>query len=145
MMQIPARPFDFPLARDRVALVIIDMQRDFIELGGFGASLGNDVRPLQAIVPTVARLLAGFRAAGLPIFHTREGYFALGNCDPFSGANVLARGIVGDLAGKLVVASPVYKQHFCLRTGICLEDMTVTVPVWRVVQRNGRILVSEER
>ncbi len=79
----------------------------------------------------------------LAIFHTREGYFALGNRDPFSGANVLARGIVGDLTGKLVVASPVYKQHFCLRTGICLEDMNVTVPVWRVVVRNGRVLVSE--
>ena len=41
MTQIPARPFDFPLARDQVALIIIDMQRDFVEPGGFGASLGR--------------------------------------------------------------------------------------------------------
>jgi nitrite reductase (NADH) small subunit len=79
----------------------------------------------------------------LAIFNTDEGYFALGNCDPFSGANVLARGIIGDIGGKLVVASPVYKQHFCLRTGICLEDMSVTVPVWRVNVRNGRVFVCE--
>ncbi|REH38986.1 nitrite reductase (NADH) small subunit [Paraperlucidibaca baekdonensis] len=79
----------------------------------------------------------------LAIFSTNEGYFALGNGDPFSGANVLARGIIGDISGKLVVASPVYKQHFCLRTGICLEDMSVSVPVWRVSVRDGRICVSE--
>jgi nicotinamidase-related amidase len=48
------------------------MQRDFVEPGGFGASLGNDVSRLGAIVPTVAQLLAGFRRAGLPVIHTRE-------------------------------------------------------------------------
>jgi nitrite reductase/ring-hydroxylating ferredoxin subunit len=41
------------------------------------------------------------------------------------------------------VASPVYKQHFCLRTGICMEDMSVTVPVWRVTVRDGRLFVTE--
>ncbi|MGV6848940.1 MAG: cysteine hydrolase family protein [Marinibacterium sp.] len=71
-MQIKADPFDFSCQRATLGLVIIDMQRDFIEPGGFGASLGNDVTRLSAIVPTVARLLAGFRAAGLPVFHTRE-------------------------------------------------------------------------
>ena len=72
MTDIPACPFAFPLDRDRVALIVIDMQRDFIEPGGFGASLGNDVSLLSAIVPTVRRLLDGFRAAGLPVIHTRE-------------------------------------------------------------------------
>jgi nicotinamidase-related amidase len=48
------------------------MQRDFVEPGGFGASLGNDVRLLQAIIPATRRLLDGFRAAGLPVIHTRE-------------------------------------------------------------------------
>ena len=69
---IQADPFPFPFARETIALVVIDMQRDFLEDGGFGASLGNDVARTRAIVPTVAHLLAGFRAAGLPIFHTRE-------------------------------------------------------------------------
>src|SRR3989442_12031796 len=50
---------------------------------------------------------------------------ALGNHDPFSGANVLSRGIVGDLKGELVVASPGYKQHFSLATGRRLEDNPV--------------------
>ncbi|WP_279480130.1 cysteine hydrolase [Aureimonas sp. SK2] len=67
-----ALPFPFALDTSRVGLVVIDMQRDFLEPGGFGESLGNDVRPLQAIVPTVATLIAGFRQAGRPVIHTRE-------------------------------------------------------------------------
>ena len=62
---LTARPADFPLDRGKVALLVIDMQRDFIEEGGFGAALGNDVSRLRAIIPTVARLLDGFRAAVL--------------------------------------------------------------------------------
>jgi nicotinamidase-related amidase len=72
MRQISADPFAFPFNRDSLGLIIIDMQRDFVEPGGFGASLGNDVSRLGAIVPTVAQLLAGFRRAGLPVIHTRE-------------------------------------------------------------------------
>jgi nicotinamidase-related amidase len=72
MSAIPAQPFPFPYQRETLALIVIDMQRDFIEPGGFGASLGNDVTLLQAIVPATARLIAAFRAAGLPVIHTRE-------------------------------------------------------------------------
>lgn len=72
MTTIDARPFTLDLDRGRCALIVIDMQRDFIEPGGFGASLGNDVGRLQAIVPTVALLIDGFRRAGRPIYHTRE-------------------------------------------------------------------------
>lgn len=54
---------------------------------------------------------------------------AIDNLDPFSKANVLSRGIVGDLKGELVVASPIYKQHFSLLTGQCLEDADVRVGV----------------
>lgn len=57
MTEIHAAPFPFPFARDQIGLVMIDMQRDFIEPGGFGASLGNDVGLLGAIVPTAQRLL----------------------------------------------------------------------------------------
>lgn len=56
--------------------------------------------------------------------------FALDNYDPFSDANVLARGIVGDLQGRWVVAAPIYKQHFCLADGQCLEDAQVRVTTW---------------
>lgn len=67
-----AQPFPFAFDRGRTAVVVIDMQRDFVERGGFGESLGNDVTRLQAIIPTVARLIAGARAAGVPVIHTRE-------------------------------------------------------------------------
>ena len=71
-MEIAADPFPFACQPSTLGLVVIDMQRDFVEPGGFGETLGNDVSRLGAIVPTVARLLAGFRSAGLPVIHTRE-------------------------------------------------------------------------
>jgi nicotinamidase-related amidase len=72
MATVAAQPFDFDLDPATTALIVIDMQRDFVEPGGFGAALGNDVALLRAIIPAVARLLAGCRAAGLPVIHTRE-------------------------------------------------------------------------
>jgi len=68
--------------------------------------------------------------------------YALDNHDPFSHANVLARGIVGDLNGELVVASPIYKQHFSLVTGRCLEDADVSVPVYRARVQGDWVLVQ---
>ncbi|MEX0604373.1 MAG: nitrite reductase small subunit NirD [Marinobacter sp.] len=56
--------------------------------------------------------------------------FAIGHFDPCSGADVLARGITGDIKGEPVVASPIYKQHFSLLTGQCLEDDSIRVPVF---------------
>ncbi|MGO4723767.1 MULTISPECIES: cysteine hydrolase family protein [unclassified Inquilinus] len=72
MAMVRARPFDFPFSPATLALVVIDMQRDFLEPGGFGASLGNDVSLLAPAVPAARRLIAGFRAAGLPVIHTME-------------------------------------------------------------------------
>jgi nitrite reductase (NADH) small subunit len=73
------------------------------------------------------------------IFNVNSEFFALDAIDPFSNAAVLSRGIVGDLKGHLVVASPVYKQHFNLRTGECLEDETVTLATYSVRDNNGVI------
>lgn len=67
-----ALPFGFEFDPKTTALIVIDMQRDFIEPGGFGETLGNDVSLLQAIVPTTAALIALCRAKGLPVIHTRE-------------------------------------------------------------------------
>ncbi len=72
MAKLAAKPFAIDLDPGKCALIVIDMQRDFVEPGGFGESLGNDVSRLQAIVPAVAKLIAGFRDLGLPVIHTRE-------------------------------------------------------------------------
>jgi biuret amidohydrolase len=83
MIEIPAAPFPFQLDPARTALVVIDMQRDFVEAGGFGETLGNDLTPVAAIVPTVTALLALFRAKKWPILHTRECHKPdLSDCPP---------------------------------------------------------------
>ncbi|HVW93877.1 MAG TPA: isochorismatase family cysteine hydrolase [Devosia sp.] len=83
MAEIAALPFAFPFEPDKTALIVIDMQRDFAEPGGFGESLGNDVSRIAAIVPTVARLIAGFREAGLTVIHTMECHRPdLSDCPP---------------------------------------------------------------
>ncbi len=75
MVTISAQPYDYPLPElGKIALIVIDMQRDFMEAGGFGAALGNDVSRLRAIVPTLQQLLAACRACQIPIFHTVEGH-----------------------------------------------------------------------
>ena len=68
--------------------------------------------------------------------------YAINNYDPFGHANVLSRGIIGDINGQPVVASPLYKQHFNLQTGICLEDETVTIPAYAARIENGSVQVS---
>jgi len=66
------------------------------------------------------------------VFRVRDAVFAIGNYDPASDANVLSRGIVGDIGGEIVVASPIYKQHFSLITGRCLEEPRfASLPIWR--------------
>ncbi len=69
---IKARPFDFQLDLDHVALLCIDMQRDFCLPGGFAESLGNDVSLLAPCIPVIAELQGAFRKAGLPVIHTKE-------------------------------------------------------------------------
>ena len=69
-----ATPYDYAFSPCTTALMVIDMQRDFIEPGGFGESLGNDIAPLQAIVPTVSALLDFARNLGMLIIHTRESH-----------------------------------------------------------------------
>jgi nicotinamidase-related amidase len=109
-MLVAARPYDFDLDPARVALVVIDMQRDFVEPGGFGAMLGNDVSRLKAIVPTVAALIGLFRTHGLPVIHTREAHRPdLSDCPPakrLRGAPGLRIGDEGAMGRILIAGEP---------------------------------------
>lgn len=71
-----------------------------------------------------------------------EAVVALGNHDPFSRANVISRGIVGDVAGVPVIASPMYKQHFRLSDGVCVEDPSVRLPTYPVRVEHGDVFVA---
>ena len=83
MAHVDARPFAFRLEPARTALVVIDMQRDFVEPGGFGESLGNDVGLLRAIIPACARVLQAWRTHGGMVVHTREAHRPdLSDCPP---------------------------------------------------------------
>ena len=111
MAHISARPYDFPLPTNTgLALLIIDMQRDFLEPGGFGAALGNDVSRLQAIVPTVKVLQDTFRTLGLSIFQTVEGHRPdLKDCPPAKrvrGNSPLKIGDQGPMGRILVLGEP---------------------------------------
>jgi len=98
MIPVPARPYSFQLDPAHTALVIIDMQRDFIEPGGFGASLGNNVALLEAVIPTTAGLIDLFRREGWTVIHTREAHSPdLSDCPPAK----IARGKPGMRIGEM--------------------------------------------
>src|ERR1700744_6632559 len=83
MPTIHAQPYDYTFAPAHLALVIIDMQRDFVEPGGFGAALGNNVGLLTPIIPVVGELLEPVRRHRLPTVHTKECHRAdLSDCPP---------------------------------------------------------------
>lgn len=150
MVLISAQPYDYELPTSGIALVIIDMQRDFLEAGGFGEALGNDVSLLQVIVPTVKRLLAEFRKHHLPIFHTIEGHKPdLSDCplsklqrgkgelkigDNASMGRILVLGepgnaIVPELApksGEFVISKPGKGAFYCTNLDTLLREQGIT-------------------
>jgi biuret amidohydrolase len=110
MIEIPAAPYPYPLEQAHAALVVIDMQRDFIEEGGFGAALGNEVTRLAAIVPSVARLIALARRQGWTLVHTREAHRPdLSDCPPSKirrGDAAIRIGEEGPMGRLLVSGEP---------------------------------------
>ena len=92
----------------------------------------------------VVALLEGQQVALFYLPENEQQVFAIGNCDPKSGANVIGRGIVGHLQGELVIASPLYKQHSRLRDGGCLEYPELNLPVWpvRLNGEQGEVALS---
>ena len=107
----------------------------------------NQWQPLCAISDLVENagicaLVNGEQVAVFYLPAENPRVYAIGNHDPIGKANVLSRGIIGDIKGELVVASPLYKQHFSLLTGKCLEDESATVPVYEVVLDGDRVLIE---
>ncbi len=98
---------------------------------------------LDDILPQagVAVLIDGKQIA---VFRLGDRVYAISNFDPHSDANVLSRGLVGDVQNEPVVASPVYKHHFSLITGRCIEDADMSVPVYPARVSEGRVWVKSE-
>ena len=105
-------PYTFPLGK--TALIVIDMQRDFVEPGGFGAALGNDVSRLRPAIEPLINLVSTFRLNGLPVIHTREGHKPdMSDCPPAKihrgespGKSVLRIGDPGPMGRILIQGQP---------------------------------------
>lgn len=132
MAVIDAQPFAFEFQPETLALIVIDMQRDFAEPGGFGASLGNDVSRIAAIAPTVRTLIDGFRRAQLPVIHTMECHRAdLSDCPPAKrnrGKPVLRIGDEGPM-GRVLIAG---------ERGTAILDEVAPQPGEIVIEKPGK-------
>jgi biuret amidohydrolase len=97
MGKVNAEPYEFEFDPRTTALVMIDFQRDFVDPGGFGEALGNDVSLLRRAVPHAERVLRAARAAGLFVIHTREGHRSdLADCPPAKKARGRLKAGIGD-------------------------------------------------
>lgn len=95
-----------------------------------------DICNIDDILPSMGRC-ALFNEQQIAIFRVfdengQEQFFAIDNFCPFSQSNTLSRGLTGSIANKIVVASPIYKQHFELLTGYCIEDTSINVKTYPV-------------
>jgi nicotinamidase-related amidase len=82
-LHVEAEPYVYGFDPEHTALIVIDMQRDFVEPGGFGETLGNDVGMLRKVIPPLREVLAATRSAGMTVIHTREGHLPdLSDCPP---------------------------------------------------------------
>ncbi len=104
-----------------------------------------DICALEDIIPNtgVCALVKEEQVAVYRVqINGEDRVYALGNYDPFSKANVLSRGIIGDRQGIVKVASPIYKQNFNLATGECLDNDEVKVPTYPVRVVSGRVEIG---
>lgn len=115
-------------ADNDVSWKTICTKADLVEFSGVAAWIETADGPAQ---------MAIFYLPG----HGNELY-ALDHHDPFSNANVIARGIVGDIQGEPVVASPIYKQHFRLTDGQCREDESVRLRTWSIRFEGDRVMIQ---
>ena len=150
MPVVSAQPYDYEFPLERTALMAIDFQRDFMEEGGFGAALGNDVSLLRAIIPTVQKLFGVFRDRQLPIIHTLECHQpdlsdcppakrSRGNCalqigDEGPMGRILVKGEPGNgiipelapLAGETVIYKPGKGAFYNTNLESILQDQGIT-------------------
>jgi nicotinamidase-related amidase len=141
-----AEPYELEFDPATTALVIIDMQRDFVMPGGFGEALGNDVKQLQVTIAPTKAILEGARKAGMPVIHTREGHRPdLSDCPPSKlvrgkgkvrigdagpMGRILVRGEVGHdivpelypVAGEVVIDKPGKGAFFATDLELILRD-----------------------
>jgi nicotinamidase-related amidase len=147
---VTADPYAYTFEPGRSALLIIDMQRDFVRPGGFGETLGNDVKQLQAVIPPLRAVLAATREAGLTVLHTREGHLPdLSDCppaklsrgspslrigDPGPHGRILIRGeyghdIIDELAplpGELIIDKPGKGSFYATGLHETLQDKGIS-------------------
>ena len=132
VITVDAKPTPFTFDTESTALVVIDMQRDFLEPGGFGESLGNDVAQLRRTIAPLAAFMATWRAAGLPVIHTREGHLPdLSDCPPAK----LLRG-----APSMRIGDPTPNGRILIRGeyGHDIIDELQPVPGEAVVDKPGK-------
>lgn len=110
-----------------------------------GAQAWSALCPVDRIVPDtgVTALVDGVQVAVFRLSGDR--LYAIGNHDPCSGANVLSRGIVGDVDGRAFVASPIHKQRFDLASGACLDAVGTATPTFAVRVVEGTVEVAPSR
>lgn len=97
---------------------------------------------MDELIPFVGSIVL-VEGEQVALFYVPEhGVYAIQDWDPIGRAYVLSRGIVGDLDGELCVASPLYKQHFCLKTGRCVENEKYQLKTWQVTIDNGNVSLS---
>jgi nicotinamidase-related amidase len=149
-LTVDADPTSFLFEPATTALLVIDMQRDFVEPGGFGETLGNDVSQLRGVIAPLQRTLAATRAAGVTVIHTREGHLPdLSDCPPAKlergrpsmrigdlgpGGRILIRGerghgIIDELApvdGELVIDKPGKGAFYNTELGTTLSAAGIT-------------------
>lgn len=100
-----------------------------------------DDLPEQIGVPVLIQDSSGTTEQAALFKLSNETVYAISNFDPFSSTNTLSRGITGEIQGQKVVAAPMYKQHFNLETGQCLEDDLVSIKIYNVEINDGFIYI----
>lgn len=131
-LSVAAEPYAFPLIPAKTALIIIDMQRDFLEPGGFGEALGNDVGLLRTAIAPTAAVLAAAREAGMVVVHTREGHRPdLSDLSP-------AKHRRGNFATKIGDAGPMGRILVRGETGHDIIAELAPIPGEPVVDKPGK-------